>query len=531
MRSSLVRRCGLIVISALLQLLAFPLWGKESAWMRGFSWFCLVPWLYVLLFDISLLEHRKIRQATLLSYLCGVLWYFGNCYWIFHTMHIYEKLPTAASVGILFLFALYLGLYHGLFGFLVLLLRRKFSTTMVLLTIPFLWVSVEMARTQITCFPWDLLGYTQIDHRLLLWLAPVTGVMGISFVVAVINVLWLVPQLLRGQRIAWAAPITATCVMLVALFLPVNSPSAQDARPAATATLLQTNLDVGSEASADESKQDLLKTFTQLSLHPQYPAGVKNNPPATQIVVWPESPAPFVTTDKEVQDTLTQLSRQTHAAVISNAITLGPIEGDHYQLYNSALFFSAEDGYSGHYDKMHLVPFGEYTPYKKLFFFAGHLLDGLNFIPGSSIRLLSADGHSYGAFICYESIFGDEIRHFALDGAQVLVNISDDGWYGDTSAPWEHLDMVRMRAVENHRWVLRSTNTGITAAIDPEGRVRATLPRHIRSAIDVRFDYSNVTTFYAQYGDWFGWLCVFVTAAFLLRVLLQLELAPKKALH
>lgn len=499
--------------------------------MRGFSWFCLVPWLYLLLVDIKLNEPIKIRQATLLSYLCGVLWYLGNCYWIFHTMHIYEKLPVPASLGILLLFALYLGLYHALFGFLVLSLRQRYSLPFVVLTLPFLWVAVEMARTQITCFPWDLLGYTQIDHRLLLWLAPVTGVMGISFIVAAANVLWLAPWLQHNRRMAWIAPCFAACLGLAALLMPVQIPTGHGVEPSATATLLQTNLDVGNGAAADESKPDLLKTFTQLSLHPQYPASIRTHAPRTQIVIWPESPAPFVTSDQEVQQTLLQLSRQTHAAVIANAITLGPIEGDHYELYNSALFFSAEDGYSGHYDKMHLVPFGEYTPYKQLFFFAGHLLDGLNFIPGTSIRLLSAGGHSYGAFICYESIFGDEIRHFALDGAQVLVNISDDGWYGDTSAPWEHLDMVRMRAVENHRWVLRSTNTGITAVIDPQGRVRATLPRHIRSAIDVHFDYSDVTTFYAMHGDWFGWLCVFVTAAFLLRVLLQIELAPKKAIH
>ena len=135
-----------------------------------------------------------------------------------------------------------------------------------------------------------------------------------------------------------------------------------------------------------------------------------------------------------------------------------------YNLYNSAAFFRADGTDGGRYDKMHLVPFGEYTPYKPLFFFVGHLLDDLLFIPGTQRRLFDANGKHYGVFICYESIFGDDMRQFARLGAQVLVNISDDGWYGDTSAPWEHLDMVRMRAIENRRWIVRATNSGITAA-------------------------------------------------------------------
>jgi apolipoprotein N-acyltransferase len=196
---------------------------------------------------------------------------------------------------------------------------------------------------------------------------------------------------------------------------------------------------------------------------------------------------------------------------------LGPVNPDgHYSLYNSATFFLPDGTYAGHYDKMHLVPFGEYTPYKPIFFFVGHLLDDLNFIPGTRHRTLDSDGHHYGVFICYESIFGDDMRHFALDGAEVLVNISDDGWYGDTSAPWEHLDMVRMRAIENGRWILRATNTGITAAVDPYGRITAEMPRHIRSSMEVRFGYRDALTFYTRHGDWFPWLCAVVAIALLL---------------
>ncbi len=158
------------------------------------------------------------------------------------------------------------------------------------------------------------------------------------------------------------------------------------------------------------------------------------------------------------------------------------------------------------------MPFGEYTPFKRLFFFAGNLLAEVGtFSPGSERTLFSTAGHRYGVFICYESIFGDEVRQFVREGAEVLVNISNDGWYGDTSAPWQHLNMVRMRAIENHRWVLRATNTGVTAAIDPYGRVTAAAPRHIRTALRVAFGYEHGLTFYAAHGDVFAWSCVVVT--------------------
>ena len=172
---------------------------------------------------------------------------------------------------------------------------------------------------------------------------------------------------------------------------------------------------------------------------------------------------------------------------------------------------------------MHLVPFGEYTPYKSLFFFAGHLLDQLTFVPGTERRLFSVAGRRFGVFLCYESIFGDEVREFARAGAQVLVNLTDDGWYGDSSAPWEHLDMARMRALENRRWLLRATNTGVTASIDPDGKLVATMPRHLRGAVQVPFAFRGDLTFYTRHGDWLAWLCALTTLAVLIGGPLQVR--------
>ncbi|HKO19960.1 MAG TPA: apolipoprotein N-acyltransferase, partial [Acidobacteriaceae bacterium] len=234
----------------------------------------------------------------------------------------------------------------------------------------------------------------------------------------------------------------------------------------------------------------------------------------TNLIVWPEAPNNFFESDSEFRKSLSRLARTANAPVIVGSIGLTPdrTAEQGYDLYNSADFIQADGTFAGRYDKMHLVPFGEYTPYKKFFFFAGSLLQDVGiFDPGKQRTVFRTGGHTYGTFICYESVFGDEVREYARMGAEVLVNISDDGWYGDTSAAWEHLNQVRMRAIENHRWVLRATNTGVTAAIDPNGRVTSSIPRHIRSSLRAGFNYEDDLTFYAAHGDVFAWACVLTT--------------------
>jgi apolipoprotein N-acyltransferase len=200
----------------------------------------------------------------------------------------------------------------------------------------------------------------------------------------------------------------------------------------------------------------------------------------------------------------------------SIGIDFDPAAEHGYHEFGSAAVFGSDGTYLGRYDKIHRVPWGEYVPYKQFFGFAGKLISGVgNMEPGTRHTLFALNGHSVGIFICYESIFGDEVRQFVRDGADVLVNISDDGWYGDSGAPWQHLDMERMRAIENRRWILRDTNTGITTSIDPHGRGDFTTPRHVREAFVVPFGYSTQQTFYTHHGDWFAWLCAAVTFAML----------------
>jgi apolipoprotein N-acyltransferase len=183
-------------------------------------------------------------------------------------------------------------------------------------------------------------------------------------------------------------------------------------------------------------------------------------------------------------------------------------------IYNSASLIAPNGAWTQRYDKIHLVPYGEYIPLEDLFSFAKALTKEVStFARGIKRAPLEEGDVRVGVFICYESVFPNEVRHFALNGAQVFVNISNDGWFGPTGAPGQHLNMARMRAVENHRWLLRDTNSGITAVIDPYGRVVAEAPREQRTALQGAYALQEGTTFYTRHGDWFPFLCVIITLA------------------
>jgi apolipoprotein N-acyltransferase len=213
------------------------------------------------------------------------------------------------------------------------------------------------------------------------------------------------------------------------------------------------------------------------------------------------------------------MARDTRTWVVTGSIgnTSATPNGAFSEVFNSAALVSPAGDWAARYDKVHLVPFGEYLPFPKLFGFAGGLTKEVGeFTPGTSRVPLVAGSIPLGVFICYESVFPDEVRQFANNGAQVFVNLSNDGWYGDSGAYAQHLNQTRMRAIENDRWVLSSTDTGVTASIDPYGRVVARLPRKERGALVAPYALTSVTSFYTRHGDWFAWLCAIISAGALL---------------
>ena len=265
-----------------------------------------------------------------------------------------------------------------------------------------------------------------------------------------------------------------------------------------------------------------LRDLTEISLDSH------GSPSHPDLIVWPENPAPFYNTDPLFRKAVSNVARQSNAWLLAGSIGIrnaGATPEQPTEIYNSASLVSPTGDWVSRYDKVHLVPFGEYVPFKSIFSFAGGLTKEVGDFSRGTVRApLDAGGAKLGVFICYESIFPGEIRQFASNRAQVLVNISNDGWYGDSGAYAQHLKQSRMRAVENNRWLLLDTNTGVTAAIDPNGRIVASAPRKTRTALQAAYALSNTTTFYTRHGDWFAYLCAIISiAALSIRLFMRTE--------
>lgn len=515
-----------VVFSAVLQTFIFPVAGALPQWRALLAWVGLVPWLWLLL-KLPLHHWRDVRTVTGWSYLCGALWYLGHCYWVFQTMHQYGGLSSGMSAVVLVLFCLYLGLYHALFGFLLGALRLRVSggSGWMVLIVPVVWVAVELARARVTSFPWDLLGYSQIDNAALTPMAPWVGTYGISFVLALVNAGFAVLLVTRSR----STKLAGLAAGLMAMALGTAGYLIQPPVPPAThaAVLVQPDLRAGvSERKSDAEIISLEQRMVALTEAPKaaISAGQSSNTGRPSLVLWPEAPVNYELNDPAFRETLHALATQQNATVIADAEA---VERDDrakrgYRLYNAAALFTPARGFAGQYSKIHLVPFGEFMPYASLFSFASGLTQQVGLFDRGKDRFpLQTGEHRYGIFICYESIFADEIRQFVLGGADVLVNLSDDGWYGDSSAPFQHINMARMRAIENRRWMLRDTNNGITASIDPYGTVREWAPRHVRTAIVAHFAYANAVTFYTRHGDLFAYACAAVTSFLLVWTLIR----------
>jgi apolipoprotein N-acyltransferase len=515
----------LVGISSLLQVLIFPLPG-----LYVLSWVAFAPLIVALLrarpagvLEIAgspNLQGATPGQAFLLAYVSGILWYAGTCYWIYDTMHQYGGLTPPLALLALFLFCLYLGLYHGLFGLLLsLTVGPERDNRIALAAAPFLWVAVELARERVTGFPWNLLGTAQVDNISLSRIATWTGVFGVSFEIMLVNVAlaaaFLVPKKKRSTLLI--ASLAAAAVLQVGRL--VDAPAVPADRQA---LMVQENLPVDATWTRDAFQRTLheLTDLSEKAVVGNKSSNSESKSGEAGLIVWPESPAPFFASDPLFRGPMSEMARQTNSWVVTGSIgTLPAAVGGNSgsQVFNSAALIDPAGNWTARYDKVHLVPFGEYLPFPKLFAFAGGLTKEVGeFHPGTSRAPLDAGSTRLGVFICYESVFPSEVREFAGGGAQVFVNLSNDGWYGDSGAYAQHLNQTRMRAIENNRWILSATNTGVTASIDPYGRVAARLPRKERGVLAAPYALTPVTTFYTRHGDWFAWLCAIISAGALL---------------
>jgi apolipoprotein N-acyltransferase len=529
------RAWGLVLVSAALQVVIFPLPG-----LYGLAWIAVAPLIVAILRSrvpetLQLDGQARLLPATpwqgfVLGYLCGILWFAGTCYWIFDTMHRYGGLPIPVAVLAQILFCMYVGLYHGMFGLLLAVIAGSkmvgskiarpeivasgASIRRALGAAPFLWVAVELARTRITAFPWELLGYSQTGNFALTRIAALVGVYGLSFEIVLVNSVFAAAFLVaKEQRKRLLVAACAAAVILQTGQLLVPPPVATDH----TALLVQPNIPI--QEGAMWTKEYFQSTLRDLTATSVPPVGEKADR-RYDLIVWPESPSPFYTNDPLFREAVSALARQSGSWVVAGSIGITPAMhsgGESSQIFNSATLINPQGEWVGRYDKVHLVPFGEYLPFPQLFAFAGGLTKEVGeFQRGASRTPLDAGGQRLGMFICYESIFPDEVRQGPLQGAQVLLNISNDGWYGDSGAWKQHLQQTQMRAIENDRWLLAGTNTGMTASVDPDGRIVAATPRKVRTALAAPYALISGTTFYTRHGDWFAYLCAIISAGALL---------------
>jgi apolipoprotein N-acyltransferase len=477
---------ALALLSAALLVLLYP-----NLFFRSFG----LPWLApVALVPLLIALAREPRPLWrfLLGEFTGVVYWFAICYWIQFVLEVHGGMGYWGSRGTFALFCVLKSLHLALFSLLeAVLLDTRYGIP----AIAALWTGIE--RTHGTFgFAWLTLGNAGIDMPLPLRVAPFVGVYGISFLFALMSATVAFLILRRGRKhLYWLSIVPAL------LLLPQLPPHET---PSETALVVQPNIPAEQEwtlASFGAERDHLIKESIESAA-----------PGSEQLVIWPESPAPlYFYRDPAFHREAMQVAQTDRAYFLFGTVAETP-QGEPL---NSAVLLRPDGQLIDRYDKINLVPFGEFVP--KIFGFVNRVTqEAGDFAPGNRIVVFPLGKHRLGVFICYESVFPDEVRQFVKGGADLLVNISNDGYFGKSAAREQHLEIARMRAVENSRWLIRSTNDGISAVIDPDGAIDERLPLYQELAVPVHFAFRSGTTFYTNYGDWFAWGCLLAAAAALI---------------
>jgi apolipoprotein N-acyltransferase len=476
-----------------------------------YSWFCLAILL------ASILRARA-RVAFFCGFLHGLIFVLTCVPWIAQVLAVHGGMSGAAGWGVLLLIASVWGASIGLFAWAVQRLSLR-SYSLALAGAPFLWVSTEVLRAYLPeiSFPWGLLGYAPAENSALLQVVTITGVYGLSFLAAALNALLLWSNCggegETKRRIGILGGVLAV-LLLVTVIGPRFVPTAEAHH---RARVVQPNFPENEQYTGDwysDHKRDLGE-LEQLSLRPS------TSNPQPDLLIWPEAPAPFSFQDPHFVPYISRLATEFQNPVIVGVIEwkLGTEPGNGTPRtgmvpYNSAAMLNALGQRAFSYDKMHLVPFGEYEPFPLIHQVVTSVSEEVGGFHKGKVRSVGtfSNGSKFSVFICYEAIYPGEVRAFVERGAELLVNISNDGWFGTSSAAEQHLRMARVRAVENRRWLVRDTNSGITASIDPYGNVTRVMRRDVRDSADLRYDFRADRTIYTRFNDWFAWMCVLVSA-------------------
>jgi len=466
----------------------------------------LLAWIAVALLMLAALGART-REAALYGFINGALFYPLSVPWIDTVMQQYGNVGPFAAAGILALMTLAGALFPLAFAVLVSCTGKRSLATACVLA-PFLWVTLEFARAHlpIIAFPWNLIGYAASGNLALVQLAAVTGIFGLSTLVVSFNalVVWAIAAPSSKSRRTLLASMLI--LVLIAKFGPLLVPRST---PDHVAHLVQTNFP---QSESYPANWMALHAADMQQLESISIDAAQKSP---GVIIWPEVPAPFSLQDPQFAAIADKIAKDSGSDFLVGVVDwkLGP--NRQWLASNSAILLSPSGQREFTYDKIHLVPFGEYVPLRRWLTFAKSLTAGISdFTPGRTYGVGSLPaaagqpGGRFSVFICYESVFSAQVRRFADRGAQLLVNISNDGWFGRSSAAAQSLMMARVRAVENRRWLLRGTNTGFTVDVDPYGRIIARLAPFKRAELDAPYAFRSDVTPYTRFGDWLAWLCV-----------------------
>jgi apolipoprotein N-acyltransferase len=487
--------------SGFLLTLSFPRVG--ISWL---AWFAFVP-LFVALRNLSL------KKGFYLGLFTGIIHYLSLVYWLAYTMSAYGHLPFYVTIPILLLFSFYLALYIALFSMAVTYLCS--SPLSFLFIPPLIWVSLEYIRSFLfTGFPWELIGYTQFSMLNIIQISDIFGVYGVSFCIVLSNtVAFLIYLCLMGKN--WqgkkvqtklaAGTMAALVVILGAVWfygkwrinniheLAVKSPSSK-------VTIVQGNIDQAKKWDPAFQKSSTIK-YIHLSSLSKYLQ--------PDLVVWPETATPFYFMhDIELSKLVLKGIHEIGADFLIGSPAFS-LKNNKIKYYNSAFLVDHTGNINGRYDKTHLVPFGEYVPMKKWLPFVSKMVEGVgDFDTGEKGQTIRWQKSSIGILICYEIIFPALSRAMVQNHASLLVNLTNDAWYGRSSAPYQHFSMSVFRAVENRRSLVRAANTGISGFIDPSGSIIETTQIFKDAVITQKIPMLQVETLYSKFGDVFAMTCL-----------------------
>ncbi|HKQ04161.1 MAG TPA: apolipoprotein N-acyltransferase [Blastocatellia bacterium] len=504
----------LAVFSGLLMIFAFPEWNW---WSLG--WVCTAPLV------MAVARERRFWSAFILGWTTGTIFYMGSSYWVTYSMHHYGDIALWLSYVILLVFSATLGVFTALFAGLLALVIKRFGGWAILAA-PVLWAASEWLRLQISGVGWNALGYSQAFQPSVIAIARLGGVYMVSALLVAASTALVFGVIYFERRRGFAV---LTAVILLAIISVLYGERLRAAHTAEAGSVnvavIQPNVPIGGDWDDERFVEQMLTQHFRLSEQALQNAGEKvtdtaanANHAAAGVVIWPESPMNFeYDRDLNLQQRIASFTRRTHASLLMNSWGFPKDSVGRDTQYNSALVIAPSGEKIAEYDKMALVPFGEYIPARKWFPFAKDLRALVGDItPGTSFTLGAAAGARLGTLICFEATRPDLARRLRRDGATALVQISNESWFGPTSMPRQMLAEAVFRAVENNVDVIRATNSGLSAFVHPLGQTEGETPMfetatrvwQVKTADEAQ---AEPLTFYTRHGDVFAVACAILS--------------------